>query len=332
MLPERYSLQKFRKALGRPQMFRNEILHLTEDQRTSMCRQYCLKRYGRPVSVLDCDWDTLILLDACRYETLATYNPFPDSPDRIVSRGSHSQEWIEENMLDRELHDTVYITANTNAEMVPHDVCHRVIKTYGDSEQNMKGRFPEHVTDVALDAHENYPNKRIIVHYMQPHEPYLGNKATAVRECLRTEEGIYCTGIEHVRRDNPEEAIETDSEEDRYGSLLQAARDGLVSSEVVESVYEETLDICLDSVQRLLDGIDGKAVISADHGELFGERHLGERKWAHPSGCWFPEVRTVPWLELPTSDRREITADPPAGHDHVEEDLVNQHLRELGYL
>jgi len=41
---------------------------------------------------------------------------------------------------------------------------------------------------------------------------------------------------------------------------------------MVWEAYNENLDIVLTEIEALLDELDGKSVITADHGNLVGER------------------------------------------------------------
>jgi len=44
---------------------------------------------------------------------------------------------------------------------------------------------------------------------------------------------------------------------------------------MVWEAYNENLDIVLTEIEALLDELDGKSVITADHGNLVGERLTG---------------------------------------------------------
>jgi len=69
-------------------------------------------------------------------------------------------------------------------------------------------------------------------------------------------------------------------------------------------------------------------VITADHGEAFGEMGV----WGHPYGFPFAPVKTVPWAETTATDERtyESRYDPlersPTEHESAE------FLKHMGYL
>ena len=60
--------------------------------------------------------------------------------------------------------------------------------------------------------------------------------------------------------------------------------------------YEDNLRIVLKSISNLIDDLDGKTVITSDHGEAFGEQGI----WEHPLETHIPVLIEVPWLEVKT--------------------------------
>lgn len=326
----RYTLGKLKKALRNPSMFVNEARRLWNLSVNNFWRQYSLRRYGQPVDIMAADWDTLIVLDACRYDALRKLNRFESPVERVVSPGSKSSEWLAKT-FEEDAHDVVYVSANAFTEFLRDGAVHHAIKTYADCESLMAGRLPEHVTDVALQAHREYPDKRIIVHYMQPHEPYIGESADNLRAELSEQHGIDFSAIKGTRGEIPTGEVEESS---GPSSLLMAGHDGYLSADEVYQVYLDTLRECLPEVERLVNEIDGKAVVTADHGELLGDKQsiIGNVGWSHPTGCWHPAVRTVPWISIPSDTRRDVSADPPVGSENVDSDRVEAHLRDLGYL
>jgi len=63
----------------------------------------------------------------------------------------------------------------------------------------------------------------------------------------------------------------------------------------------------------LIRELDGKSVVSADHGELLGERLLPftSRKYGHFEYLAAEQLRRVPWHVVDSDDRRRIVADAP---------------------
>src|SRR5699024_3258971 len=81
--------------------------------------------------------------------------------------------------FDGDHRDTVYVTANPqfNANRDQFDVrfCDVIDLWSGEHwDTEFQTVRPEMVTAAALDAAERYPNKRLLVHYIQPHYPFIG--------------------------------------------------------------------------------------------------------------------------------------------------------------
>jgi hypothetical protein len=272
------------------------------------------------VDVMAEDWDQLVLLDACRYDTFAETCDFNGQLESRISSAGSSKTFVHRNFCGRELHDTVYITANPYVSELEANTFHAV------HDEPLRNGFdydrgtipPSEVTEAAEQAAERYPHKRLIIHYMQPHAPPIGPMA----DQLNDQFGL--GGIEMVADD--------------FSSgigYFTAAREGRISPETVLRAYRETLEIVLDDVHTLLADLEGRTVISADHGEYLGERVFPafRRYYGHGTITAKPRGRglyQVPWFVI-EDERREITADKPTHHQPGEAADRNK-LRALGYV
>jgi len=268
-------------------------------------------RHGTGTRVMDEDWDTLILLDACRYDMFKQRVPFDGRLESRISLGSTSEEFLRRNFEDNQFHDTVYVNANVYFPKVGLDqdeTFHAVIDLLDEWDEELEIAHPETVTDAAKRAHEQYPNKRVIVHYMQPHLPFIGSRGLEIREKLGQRNGW-------VPLRNGETSVPLD--------------------EFWEG-YNENLDIVFEHVAELLREIDGRVVISADHGNMVGERQgpiPTKRHYGHPWGVYTTELVKVPWFTVKDDERREIHEEPPVtdGQRARPDELVEQRLQTLGY-
>ncbi|WP_232833701.1 hypothetical protein [Saliphagus sp. LR7] len=263
------------------------------------------------ISYTEEDWDNLIILDACRFDTFYNNNIYDEEPKQVHSNSCHTTEFLENN-FSKQNHDTVYVTASPQVvgyEENFHRVYH-VWDTHWDEEHATV--LPQDVNQVAIDAAETHPNKRLIIHYMQPHYPFIGPTADQI--------GVHGTFTGGQRQQ-------------QYASVWDLLSAGKVDSETVKKAYEENLQIILPYVQELTDTLIGKTVVTSDHGNLFGKRvtRLPIKIEAHPPGVPDPELTAVPWLELPYSSRKEIVAESP---DSIEKTArnVTERLRDLGYM
>lgn len=134
--------------------------------------------YDEAVRVMEEDWDTLIVLDACRadsFQSVADLDWF-DTYDPRVSLGSHSSEWTRRNFQGGSFGDTVYVSANPHTSLEAGDAFHRVVELWEtDTDEDWGVVPPEAVRDATIEAYTEFPDKRLIVHFMQPHGPFIGS-------------------------------------------------------------------------------------------------------------------------------------------------------------
>jgi hypothetical protein len=267
------------------------------------------RRYGTGTHVMDEDWDTLILLDACRYDIFEDAIEMEGALEYRISLGSTSEEFLSRNFSAGTFHDTVYVNANAYLPYLGLDedeTFHDVIDLYEHWDPDLEIAHPQMVTDEGKKAHERYPNKRVIVHYMQPHIPFLGEYGREVQKRV-----------------------------DRRSVWKQfRAGEFPVSVEEAWDAYVDNLDFVLDYVQDLLSDINGKAVISADHGNLVGERHgpvPTKKMYGHPWGVYTPELVKVPWFMPEFEERRNTVSEPPKSVSGQSDEKINERLKKLGY-
>jgi len=279
------------------------------------------------LDVAAADWDTLLILDACRYDIFRERGDLPGSLDARFSRGSNTGEFIEANFADARQHDTVYVTANPLprvekwCDVDVDEVFHAVVdvwEDHWDGEANTVRPGP--VADAIRRAHADYPDKRIVGHFIQPHQPFIGETSRDIEEA----------GMQGYA-----ELVEQDV--DRGRKVWDRLADGELSADRVWRAYGENLELVLPHVRALSGELTGKTVVTSDHGNLFGEFAwpFPVREYGHPRGVHTRKLIEVPWLELPFETRRAVTAEPPteaeteAGSAADEERL--DRLRHLGY-
>ncbi|WP_232794468.1 MULTISPECIES: hypothetical protein [unclassified Haloarcula] len=209
------------------------------------------------------------------------------------------------------MRDTVYVTATPQYYRFEDELnatFHEVVNIWSDDSNvwHDGGRQvvrPETTTEHALQAAEQYPNKRLLVHYIQPHTPFL---------------------------DRPTEKLNTDR--NTYRQFISGELS--VDASTLREAYRRNVDITLPHVTDLLEGLDGKTVVTADHGELLGERlyPVPVSGWGHPHGTYVDELVRVPWLVHEQGERRDVTSgSSKSGDEEIKHDVVEQRLRSLGY-
>lgn len=289
-------------------------------------------------NVFDREWDVLILLDTCRVDALEALEDeydFLDGIGSIRSVGGGSAEWIARTFDERhreEIANTAYLSANGHLQQVLDDRRHetdpgkhlpykalRLMPTVGIDalgkveylfqyepwgEEGELGHVdgmtpPRYVTDRAISVAREESYDRLILHYFQPHSPWVSNALDEHRGLHRYED-------------------------DWWGYLTETG-----DVETVWEAYLDDLRYVLDDVALLLENVDAeRVVISADHGEAFGEYGI----LGHKIGSLHPKIRTVPWAETTAEDRHtyEPTVSEPTNREMSSDDLDDQ-LEALGY-
>lgn len=267
-------------------------------------------RGRRGIKLMGEDWDNLIILDACRYDLFEQSNTIDGDLRSVISSDSSTSGFLQYNFMDEYYPDSVYVTANPQVQR--HDVgkrFHDCIRLWEDDwDDDLRTVRPEDVTDRTLEVHEQYPNKRLIVHYIQPHYPFIGETGRQIDHGSVTGDGVI-------------------ADERGVQSIWDQLESGHIERNLVWQAYRENLELVLPEVDRLLDGLVGKSVVTSDHGNSFGE--LGV--YGHPGGVFLTSLVKVPWLEVDGGPRKHIESDGiRQGNKDVSDD-VSDRLADLGY-
>lgn len=273
------------------------------------------QRINYGTSIWEDDWDVLLILDACRYdvfEQMYGEKEFIDSLSPRYSVASHSIEFMQKTFSTRwedKLEDTVYVCGNPfSAEYVDLNQFQRVeeVWRYGwDEDQGIIP--PKPLSDVGIRLHRQDSPERMIIHYMQPHCPYIQSNS----------KDISGSGI---------------SEANRWGDWgtgneFDMLRRGELRFEDHWEMYEENLRYPMEQIrQSVLRSIDAeKVVITADHGNSFGQFGI----YGHPKDVPLPELKRVPWALTSASNDGKYT---PSFEPANEEGDRDEMLRNLGYM
>ncbi|MFB6216873.1 MAG: hypothetical protein ABEJ72_07900, partial [Candidatus Aenigmatarchaeota archaeon] len=138
---------------------------------------------GEPSGIYEEEWDSLIILDGCR---LDLYREVVGECDKRVSLGSSSPEFVSGNFSDAREESPVCVTANpyyhpskfkeltgNKLENVFETVFHTYQTDWDDEAGTVR---PEEVKRDALTAESLFPDRKKIIHFMQPHYPFLGSE------------------------------------------------------------------------------------------------------------------------------------------------------------
>ena len=298
---------------------------------------------NRGVYVYDEEWDNLIILDACRYDTFKELNTIEGKLESRISRGSATHEFLIENFRKhpekKTFQDIVYVAANPFVSwLLPARIFHKVypVWDYGWDE-NLLTVPPEPVVSAALEARRSYPDKRLIVHFMQPHFPPLvgrpqGDTGQALKRIRGfTKDGANPDSVANLKRGYPPQVFATTTD----GLLAR----GLLTKQETLSLYRENLRIVLSHVDGMLKQLPGISIVTGDHGHSFGER-LGILYpfpvYGHWPGLRLGGLVLIPWLVTVNHERvvapaHERTESSSADLSEADEEKIKDRLRKLGY-
>lgn len=261
-------------------------------------------------SIFKEEWDVCIILDACRADELrlqSAGHEWMQKVEQYPSLASCTWDWlprtIEQTPLEI-LAETTYVSANPFSdefcEPDTFDELDEVWRYAWDSDWGTV--LPRSVTDRAVHHGRETDTERLLIHYVQPHVPFLTD------------------GAEALDRSNFD--FETESTSDAWDHVTS----GELPRRVAINRYRETLQIVLDEVDLLLENIDAdRIVVTADHGEAFGEWGI----YGHPNEIDLPCLTQVPWVETTGTDERTHT---PGQYDTESEGISREaQLRALGY-
>jgi len=229
--------------------------------------------------------------------------------------------FLRENFEDGQFHDTVYVTANAYVNtLLDANQFHKVIPVWKtDWDEELRTVTPEAMGRVARRVIDEYPDKRHVFHFVQPHEPFIGEERVGIRD----ESAVRLRAL----------GEDTPSRSDRKLTAFERLDRGELSADEVWSAYRTNLERALPEVRSLLNEIPGKTVVTADHGEAFGEyaTPFPIRVYGHPLGVFIPALTDVPFLEHQNGERRTVVSEPPKEMESTDMEAANERLRMLGY-
>jgi len=234
-------------------------------------------------------WDYLIILDACRYDAFEKYvwEYMDGKLMRAISPGGYTRKWFKRTWV-KNYKDVIYISANP--AIMKKDLLtisrkfFRIVKVWERYWSKTACTVPPWNMNKAV-LHELKimkirkklrisSTKRIVIHYIQPHFPYIAGPINFSKLC-----DFYINSSINIRTSR---AV--------LVHLLNVLKDVEKVNKILRISYEENLKLVLKFVAELISYLQGRVVITSDHGELLGEHGL----YFHPIDAYIPELRHVP--------------------------------------
>ena len=278
---------------------------------------------------LESEWDYCLVLDACRYDVFSEiYDEYLDGTlEKRRSVGSSTPEWAYRTFTDD--HDIAYFSGNPfindigiplnelkwgascDYEWSASNHISNVFDVWKSGWDDDLGTVPpDGIADAFYDNQDAVEDAdRTVLHYMQPHAPYLargkGQKLKQIQKGIRKQEeaeeseddGGALASLGDTLRPKVEDKLEGSELAQKAGLWLELDPTDVVTNgtrEAALALYEENLRIALESIADLVDELDGTVIVTADHGEAFGE----EGVWEHHIETHIPALMEVPWLEV----------------------------------
>lgn len=219
--------------------------------------------------IFDYEWDNLVIIDACRHDL---YEEVFGEADKRITKGSCTPEFISRN-FSKDLDDIVYISANPflTPEYMEEltgraNPFHKVYRTYQHGwDSGSKTIPPEEIVNDAIKAEKEFPTKRKIIHFMQPHHPFIKSEMGGTEPRL-------------PHKDNEE------------ANVWERLEKGELSQKEVWGAYKNNLELLEPSITKLKEQIEGKTILTSDHGNLIGENGI----YGHPKNCDVKALKEVP--------------------------------------
>ena len=236
--------------------------------------------YPDGTNVFEKEWDLLVILDTCRVDVMREVSDdyeFVRNVSSVRFVGSSSPEWLSNTFVQehaKTISQTAYVSGNVHTErLIDESELYALDEVWRDAwDDELRTVDADTVTDHTISMGRNTRSTQMIVHYMQ----------------------LYFSYIRY-----PE--LNRRSDDQTRPDMWEDLRRGNLSRDEVWEAYIDNLRHVLDEVAVLLENVTAeKVVLTADHGEAFGERGVHE----HPDGMPLSVLREVPWCVTEARDKR----------------------------
>jgi hypothetical protein len=273
------------------------------------------------------NWRVLIILDACRYDYFKEFykDYFRGTLYKVLSSGSCTSEWCKKTFT-KYYEDVIYVSSNPYINSMQEIAGFPAKKFFSEIidvwkfgwNKQLGTVHPGALTQISLNLFEKYPEKRFIIHYLQPHSPYLGALQSPGYPIPILEKPIIMTGLSEekdyrsITVNKFSKLLEWSFRILRIGNinvnkifeiLRLPPRDPMdyfireFGISLLKEAYKQNLILVFKSLLKLTSGLSGTVVISSDHGELLGEDNM----IGHPDRYNHSLLLEIPWFEIDCS-------------------------------
>lgn len=240
----------------------------------------------------------LIILDACRFDIFRDVHDsfLVGDLQNIWASGRWTGEYTQRTWTNQ--YRLTYLTSIPvisdfyfelrESDYRPSGHFEQLVPLWDSEWDPSLGTVPaEKVTDSALRHASQSDTTRLVVHYAQPHAPYVGET-----QILPWDE----------KSEDMRELLENDMDT-ATERIYDQIKNGDISKTRLKEAYVANLEYVLQEVVRLVNRVDCPVVVTGDHGE-----HLGEDgRYLHEEDSVL--IRQVPWF---------VVNDSEIGHTEIE--------------
>ncbi len=216
------------------------------------------------------DWECLILLDACRYDL--SKGIFDKSlTGKLIpvdSESCNTNQWYKLNWNNKS-EDIILVSASPvpwrwgNVNYVHNRKFFRSIPVWKEDDW----LEPSVCLNKAIEIQEKF-NKKLLVHLIPPHLPYLGNKGKKFLKSIGTRCELTTDVYKNVSN---------------YGKKF--------GWKIPKECYMENIEYVLNKIKDKLSLLKGKIIITSDHGEIIVPNFYNHNKFEQ-------DINMVPWFEM----------------------------------
>lgn len=278
----------------------------------------------KPQNFLEEDWDHAIIFDSARFDVFEkVYEDYFDgSLEKRKSKGSATPEWAHKVLEGR--HNINWYSANpfingkrkplseastANYDTVPSRHIAQIIDLWDEAWDEKDGTVkPADVNEQFFKKRSNLADRRNVIHYMQPHVPFLGRgKGRLNGQIQKTFSSVKKKGLASDLAEGLIDSVpsvvqkventETGMKLGLYSSLDVSSLVKVIAGDSREKLmqyHEDSMRKAMEKASKLAEELDGDVVVTSDHGDAFGEQGV----WGHHVETHIEPLVEVPWLEL----------------------------------
>lgn len=223
------------------------------------------------------DWDLLIILDACRFDTLKEISDSCVIRD-AVSPASSTPEFLRRARAADVFENSTYVSANPQVKEHPPTDESGIVDLSETAWNAPLGTVPPSAV-YARSKESVREGESVVAHTLQPHYPHICEI-----------DGDTCP-VPNGLHPKQHDSLEPDA---NFQATLAS---GKIDLDEAKQSYRAALTYSWRKASEVAKGLakDGYVVvITSDHGELFGEWGFVE----HPVGVRVQDLVTVPWVRF----------------------------------